>query len=402
MSSVDLKRRPGESELAYINRLGNMKNAGIIDMTWEELSGVFNENLREPGQWWTESAYRKKYANLQHFKDEFGKDVPDDTEANDLKELRRELEREKVKIRDERNEYRKLIRDEARKESYREQFLRSISEEAGRYALEYRPSNYTKPVSNNDMVIALTDLHAGIEIHNFWNDYDGEILKYRLQHYLNRIFEIQERHNSENAFVVLSELISGLIHPGLRVQNNQDLIDQFLMATDYICDFISVLSGRFKEVNVYVAPGNHSRINAKKEQDIAHENMDNLVIPFISARMQNYPNVHCFTNDIEQSMAVFPVRGINVVAVHGDKDAFSSVADNINKLLRTRVDLIITGHLHTLALKTDADVKVVQSGCLSGSDEFAINHRLRGKPEQAICIISDEEGLDCIYDVKFD
>ena len=401
MSSVNLNRNPGESELAYINRIGNYKVAGIIDMTWVELSELFNKNLREPGEWWTESAYRKKFANMRHFKEEFSNDTPDSLEAEELKELRRELEKEKIKVRDERNEYRKLIREEARKESYQEQFIRSIEEAAGKHALDDIAKYHIHTVSDNDMIICLTDIHAGIESHNFWNNYDGDVLKQRLQHYLARIHEIRERHRSQNAYLVVSELLSGIIHPTLRIQNNQDLIDQFLMVTDYLCDFIQNLSTEFNKVNVYVAPGNHSRINPKKDQDLAHENMDNLVIPFLKARLQNYSNVNCLDNLIEQSMAIFTVRGLTVVAVHGDKDSFSSVADNVSKLLNAKVDLVITGHKHTNRMLTDADVKVVQSGCLSGVDEYAVNNRLRNRPEQAVCIISEAEGLDCIYDVKF-
>ena len=401
MASVNLNKRPDESELGYINRIGNYKVSGIIDMTWTELADLFNKNLREPGEWWTESAYRKKFANMRRFKEEFAGDTTDINEIDELKELKRELEKEKVKVRDERNEYRKLIRDEARKESYQDQFIRSIEETAGKYALDNTVKYHIHTVSDNDMIICLTDIHAGIEVHNFWNNYDKDILKERLQHYLSRIHEIRERHKAQNAYLVISELLSGIIHPTLRIQNNQDLIDQFLMITDYLCDFIKDLSTEFNNVNVYVAPGNHSRINPKKDQDLAHENMDNLVIPFLKARLQNYSNVKCWDNLIEQSMAVFNVRKLTVVAVHGDRDSFSSVADNVSKMLGAKVDLVITGHKHTNRMMTDSDVKVVQSGCLSGSDEFAINNRLRNRPEQVVCIISEAEGIDCIYDIKF-
>lgn len=399
----NLSRLPNESELAYISRLGSMKDSGIIDMTWAELANIMNRELRAPGEEYSESAYRKKYAIVRQFRDEHEDDICESVDAKELVELRRELEKERVKIRDERNEYKKLIRDEARKESYKEQFLRAIEETAGYHKLEYVPPSKLSDRlwSKTDLIIPLTDLHSGIEIKNMWNTYDVGVLKERMRHYLDRIFEIQDRHNAECAHVVLSEVLSGIIHPNLRVQNNQDLIEQFLTVTDYICDFLKELSGRFKCVFVYVAPGNHSRINAKKDQDIAHENMDNLLLPFIRATMQNYRNISCCDNEIEQGMAVFPVRGLNVVAVHGDKDNFNDVANSLSKLLRIRIDLILIGHRHTNGLLTDGDIKVVQSGCMSGSDEFAINHRLRNRPEQAVCVITEDEGLDCIYDIKF-
>ena len=397
MSVTDLSRKAGESELAYIRRIGQAKDSGLIDLTWNELADVFNKNLRDDGQTYTESAYRKKYASMRDFSEEFTGE-----EAEDLTELRRELEKEKVKVRDERNEYRKLIRDEARKESYMEQFVRTIEESVGKHALEYDKSRKVSTVVNgSSMIIPLYDLHAGIEINNLWNLYDGDVLKYRLNHYLDRIFEIQKRHGCSDAHVCCSELLSGNIHPLLRIQNNQDLIDQFLMVSDYVCDFLAELSYRFDNVHVYVAPGNHSRINPKKEQNLSHENFDNLLIPFLKAKMQLFNNIYCHGNTVEQSMAIFPVHNINVCAIHGDKDPFLSVADRINKFLKMHIDLIITGHKHTNQFTTSADVKCVQSGCLSGPDEYAIDNRMRNRPEQAVCIITESEGLDCIYDIKF-
>lgn len=399
---LDLNKQSGETELAYINRVGGYKHDGLIDMTWNELADVFNKNLRDDGVAWNESTYRKKFANIRQFGEEFGYSTSS-CDKDELVELRRQLEKEKIKVRDERNEYRKLIREEARKESYLEQFIRTIEETAGNFSLDADENRKVTNIDNekSSMIIPLYDLHAGIEIDNFFNNYNSDILKKRLNHYLDRILEIKQRHKCMDAYVCCSELLSGIIHPTLRIQNNQDLIDQFIMVTDYICDFLAELAYNFEIVNVYVAPGNHSRINPKKEQDIAHENMDNLIIPFVRARMQQFSNVYCWDNDIEQSIALFSVHNINVAAIHGDKDPFETAADRINKFLRVRVDLIITGHKHTNQFRTSADVKCVQSGCLHGSDEYAINNRLRNRPEQAVCIITEKEGLDCIYDIKF-
>ena len=324
----------------------------------------------------------------------------DKSQLSEINARIRELEKEKVKFRDERNEYNKLIRQEARKESYMEQIVRAIYDAADKSRLDY---DYVAPeiTSDSSMIISLTDLHAGIEIHNTWNEYNGDILRDRMNHYLDRVIEIQQRHNVSDAYVVISEALSGLIHPNLRIQNNQDLIEQFLMAVNYIADFLVVIGRHFAHVNVYVAPGNHSRISPKKEESLTHENMDNLIIPFLSAKLQNFRNIHFFENEIEQSMALFNVRGLNVCAVHGDKDSFNTIASTISKFLNVHVDLCLLGHRHTNAMKTDGDIKVVQSGCLSGADEYALNARYRNRPEQAVCIISDSEGLDCIYDVKF-
>ena len=76
-------------------------------------------------------------------------------------------------------------------------------------------------------------------------------------------------------------MVSGIIHNELRIENNQNLIDQFLTVTGYISEFLAELSYKFNTVNVYVCPGNHSRISPKKEDSLKGENIDHLAIPFL-------------------------------------------------------------------------------------------------------------------------
>lgn len=400
--SSSTARLPGESENAYIIRLGDLKSSGVIDMTWTELAEILNKELREdPTEYYSESAYRKRYNLFAQFKEEFGNPT-ESADAAELRELRRELEKERVKVRDERNEYRRLLREEARKESYKDQFVRSICEAAQVYPLDYKekPAEIS-PEGDNDLLISLFDLHTGIKIDSFFNKFDEDVLRERLRHYLDRIIEIQRRHHSRDAFIICSELLSGIIRPTIRLENNQDVIDQFLLATRLVADFVAELSSHFETVNVYVAPGNHSRVTANKEESLTHENLDNLVIPFLRAELREYENVRCWDNEIKSDTVMFPVRNYNVFSVHGDKDTLDNVADNMIHMYGIKPHIIMTGHRHTNALKTVYDVKCIQAGCLNGSDSYCEDKRLRNRPEQVVCVISEAEGLDCIYDVKF-
>ena len=328
----------------------------------------------------------------------------DDKEDEYFKELRlqrQELAKEIVKVRDERTELRRLIREEARKESYKDQFLRNISEHEN-ISLSYDESKRFNGIlkTDNDLIISCTDIHAGIEIDNYFNKFNEEILKDRFNQYLDKIFEVQLRHGSENAFVILSELVSGIIHNELRIENNQNLIEQFLTVTDYLAEFLSELSYRFNRVNVYICPGNHSRISPKKEDSLKGENIDHLAIPFLEAKLQNFENIVFNRNVIEESVAMFNVRGNVIMSSHGDKDQPSSVVQKFTLLFGIRPSIVYLGHRHTNAMSTVYDVKVIESGCLSSVDNYCLDMRLRGRPSQTISVIAND-GLDCLYDVKF-
>lgn len=400
---MNLRKEESENTEQFIWRLGQAKDSGVLDMNWSDIADVINKEIGNEDMPFQESAFRKPYQQAKRFYDAGVFNVFDGDEyIEELRLQRQELAKEKVKVRDERNELNRRIREEARKECYKDQVLRSIAE------YEHSPLLYDENKkfngvlkTDNDLIISLTDLHTGIEIDNYFNKFNDNVLRNRLNQYLDKIFEVQLRHCSENAYVILSELVSGIIHNELRIENNQNLIEQFLTATDYISQFLAELSYRFSDVNVYMCVGNHSRISPKKEDSLKGENIDHLAIPFLRAKLQNFDNINFFDNDMEESIAVFTVRNQMVMASHGDKDSPSNVVQKFTMMFGAKPNLVYLGHRHTNEMSTVYDTKVIQSGCMSGSDNYCMDKRLRNKPEQTISVITDK-GLDCIYDVKFD
>ena len=380
------------------------KNKELYGLNNVEIGKLCNEAF---GVEWDESTHRKKTQNyLKGYNDaksELGNaDQQLQNMIDENKKLIHELAKEQVKTRDERNELRRVIREEARKESYKEQIMRSISEYHCN-PLSYDENKQFTGIlkTDNDLIISCTDIHAGIEIDNYFNKFNEDVLRSRFNQYLDKIFEVQIRHGSENAYVILSELVSGIIHNELRIENNQNLIEQFLSVTNYISQFLAELSYHFNTVNVYVCPGNHSRVMARKEESLKGENIDHLAIPFLQAKLQNFKNINFNTNDIEESIAMFNVRNNVVMSSHGDKDSPSNVVQKFTLLFGIRPSLVYLGHRHTNGLTTVYNTKVIESGTLSGTDNYALDLRLHSKPSQTISVVT-ENGLDCLYDVKFD
>lgn len=401
---TNLHRLENETEESFIWRLGQAKDFGLLDLSWNEIAAIINRTFRiDESEYRTEAAYRKCYSQAKRFY-EAGvfNNIGEDKYFKELQIQKQELKKERVKTRDERNELNRIIREEARKESYQEQILRSISEHQSK-PLSYDKSKQFTGIlkTDNDIVCTVFDVHTGLNVDNYFNKFNENVLKDRLNKYIDKILEVQLRHGSENLNVILSELISGVIHLALRIENNQNMIEQFLTITDYLSQFLAELSYHFNIVNVYICPGNHSRIQAKKEENMRGENMDLLVIPYLEAKLQNFNNIKFNRNKIDSSIAMFTVRGQKIFSVHGDKDPIDSVVQKLTMYTSIKPDIIYIGHRHTNAMLTSYDTKVLQAGCLSGGgDEYCLDKRLRNRAEQIISVIT-QEGLDCIYDVKF-
>ena len=190
--------------------MGQMKDSGQLNMSWDELATVINKEFRgdDDSEYRTEAAYRKPYQQAKRYYESgvFNK-LNEEAYFKELQLQKQQLQKETVKVRDERNELRRVIREEARKESYKDQILRAISE-FNCNPLDYDKSKQFTGIlkTDNDLIISLTDVHAGIYIDNFFNKFNENVLKDRLNHYLDKIFEVQLRQDRKSTRLNSSHL----------------------------------------------------------------------------------------------------------------------------------------------------------------------------------------------------
>ena len=396
-----LNRKSGENEEQYLWRLGQAKDSGLIDLDWNGIADIMNREFREDeSEYRSESAYRKLYQCAVKLFNAgvFDKYTSEDERIRELLEAKHALQIEKQKLSDERTELNRALREQARKEAYIDLVSRQI-QNVEPLKLEYTEKDYRS--TDNDLICHITDLHAGIDIDHWYNRFNMDILRERLWNYLDQLFVIQKRHNSQNCYVVIGEILSGLIHHELRIENNENVVEQFIYVSSLLSEFLAEVSKKFNKVYVYVTPGNHSRVVANKEMSLRGENFDVLLPHYLKASLQNYTSIVIEDNMKDCDVAIFKVRNSNVFGVHGDKDEISNVVQRFTMIFGIKPDIVLMGHRHTNAMTTIYDAKVIQSGCVSGSDNYCLDRRLKNRPEQTVSVV-DDDGLVCIYDVKVD
>lgn len=400
MSDIDSKalRQPNETPKAYRIRL--YKNKDVYGLNNIEIGKLCNEAF---GVNWDESAHRKKTKEYLHgyndAKDELGaSDLQVQNMIEENKLLLQEVKKEKQKLSDERVEFNRQIRQEARKESYADLVKRIICEDVEPINI---PVHYTLFNGTTDLLCHLSDIHTGIEINNWKNVFNEDVLKRRIEKYTSDILDIRGLHQSQDCYLVIGEILSGLIHNNLRLQNNMDLMEQFKYVSELISAMLVRLAYNFNHVYVYTTPGNHSRVVARKEDALDGENMDVLLPFYLKAKMQNIDNISILDNTIEPEIAMFNIRGNNVFSAHGHKDSPATVVQNFTMMFGIKPNIVLLGHRHTNGLTTVYDTKVIESGCVSGSDDYAVSIRKTNKPEQTVSVIGDK-GLICLYDIQLD
>jgi hypothetical protein len=307
-----------------------------------------------------------------------------------------ELRKEKIRLQDQKNALNKLIRDNARKEDIKDILIDVLSD------MDLPKVNFGKVTplkkSDNDLIICLNDIHYGIDIDNYFNKYSPEIFEQRLEKYFYEILKVIDLHSSENAYLFIGgDIISGNIHMPIVAANKINIVKQIMNVTEILVRFIAELNKYFYNVNIIVVPGNHSRID-KKDNAIKDERLDTLIPWHIKARLSSCKTVNVLDNQIDNSIAIWEVRGNKYFGVHGDMDSYKSMVKNLTTFVGEKPKAIITAHLHHNAFDTQQDVKVYMSGSFSGIDDLCISNRIAGRPEQLI-VVCDENGPKCIYDV---
>lgn len=316
---------------------------------------------------------------------------------SELDEKMIELRKERQKFYDQRNAFNKIVRERSRQEELNEIIIDAI------HNGELPRLNYERNIiepSSNDLLVSLNDLHYGAVHSNYWNEYNSDIAKDMMANYLDRIINIADTHNSENCIVWENgDAISGAIHRSIQITNKENVIEQVMGASELIAEFIAELSKHFRIVKFVSVSGNHSRIDPNKDNALVDERLDDLIEWYIAARLQNFENVEIGAGEkIDSTMYLIDIRGKNYCGIHGDFDGSASKVQSLQTMVGRPVYAVLSGHMHHNKVDEVQGVKTVMAGSFLGMDDYCVQKRIYGKPEQMVCVC-DENGIVCHYDI---
>ena len=404
---IELKKLKDENEEQYIWRIAQLKDSGILDMDWTELTEYINKECRDSeDEYRSESAYRKPYQQAKRYYEAGVFSRFNENEYGEkLEEQKRELEKAQIAYRDERNDWNRQNRIESRIESTLDNLeceLKNIGQNC--FIIDNAPEEFE---GDNSLIIMLSDLHTGQTFDSPFGRYNTDILKERMNQLLKKAIKIGKMHKSVMANVVLlGDQISGNIHNTIQVSNRENVIDQIEIASEIITWFCVELAKTFPFVHVYECAGNHSRLVSNKELAIHDERLDNLITWIVKKLTSHIDTIKVHDhkcNRIDSGISVFDLYGKEYVAVHGDYDVLNKTGvGNLSMMLGRIPYAIMNGHNHYPSNTDVNGVKVIQGGSMAGSgDNYTIEKRLSGKPNQTI-LVCDENGIDCIYNVELD
>lgn len=393
---MQIDRRDNETDLDYHRRLvyGKLVDKTLADIDYTELAELI---YGQPYS--SDVARRMLYGSkrtLELVDEERASEAKSSSYGDDIDSKLIELRLERQKFYDMRMAFNKVVRERARQEELNEILVNAVRS-GDLPSLEYEPC-IIEP-SDNDLLCSLNDIHYGADVHNAWNTYNPEVCRQMMCRYLDRIIEIGERHHSENCYVFANgDEISGSIHLTIQVSNKENVIEQVKGVSELIAEFLAELSKHFNTVTFVSVAGNHSRLSTKENSPI-DERLDDLVEWYLGARLQNFKNVvigGC--EKIDSTMYLLDIRGKTYAGVHGDYEPGQQQVTALQTFAKRPLYAILSGHKHHNKVDVVQGIKTVMGGSFIAMDDFCVQKRIYGRPEQIVCVC-DNTGIVCHYDV---
>ena len=393
-----LIKKENETEFEFMLRTCIAKHNKEIDADWSEIVEAFNLNCHQ-------DTLRKKFCGpfaMQHVVEYYEKKLLEthNEQPNEVvKEIElkmHELYKERVKLRDERGELRRLLSTEARWEN-----ILDILREA---VVAYEPTPTDHIVhhkyvgSKNEACLLLSDWHVGSEIRTFHNTFNLDIAKGRVKKLKEDTIKYCKLHQIETLYVeMLGDLISGNIHITTRLGNTEDVIQQTIETAEILSEFIYDLSKEVPNIKLVYAIGNHGRVSANVKESINEENFEYLIRWHLETKLKNIDNIEWLHNVINKEICVYTLdNGRTIASAHGHKEKnYKDAVKNLSHYLDVvKVDEVHIGHFHNQQMINN----VIVNGCLSGADDYAQDLRYNGRPSQTLRVYN-EDGNFITYEI---
>lgn len=390
-----LNRKDGETFKEYQIRLYTDK--ALLKLTNKEIGELLN---KESGNKYDESKYRKEAVNWISGIEYAVKKNMDEDELIKLEDRQFKLYKQQVRTRDKLREYRKVLRDGSRLDN-----LVDAMEDIGKEMNENYPFKFNRASKEKNKekvaVLLLSDLHYGMKFEHFFGSYNIKKCEENMNKVINETIEYCSMMKVKDLKIInLGDNISGKIHLGTRVSNEEDAISQIMHVSELLAKSIAEISKKFNSVEYIDTLDNHSRISEDKNQSLEVENLGRLITWYLEPRLANVKNLKIVKERLDETISAIDILGSDCYAVHGHLDQISTMTKKITMMTKTIPHTIFSAHIHHSEEKDDGCVQLVINGSMIGTDQYAKEKRLISQPMQKLLIYAKQDDKVYIDSVK--
>ena len=283
------------------------------------------------------------------------------------------------------------------------------------------PVTRGKPIVH--LVALLSDPHTG-EVTDLaetdgWGIYNPAILEQRLGNYATNLLKwtnVQRGgYDIKNCHVVLlGDMVSGDIHPGLTITNACPVPMQIILAGRVVAGFVASMAAHFKTVTVHaIAGSNHSRLSRKPQfKQGSYNSYDVTAYEHARVLTRNCKNVQFHMYAAKKQ--VVEMAGYNWLCGHGDwirawmglpwygltREMSREALRRLEKVMEQvrndepvdqHFDYVLAAHWHVPFV--GPSFKSIINGAVTGTNELDHTLGRHAPPQQVSALVSPEHGL---------
>ena len=366
---TDYKRLPNETDEALILRVCRDKD---IIGSWDDVAVVLNKLL---GANYRPNTYRNNFQSYNKFR-QVDLEKSESSLLEEIKEQRRELEKEKIQIQTANIERNRINRAESRHKMYYQYVGTAIQSLP---MPDFRPL-YSDFENKVEYLVTLADVHYGANFKSENNEYSPAIAKERFEYLSARIVSFVQSHKLRKIHIVsLGDLVQGVLRVSDLKINDSSVVKAVVEISRLVALFLNEISA-YVMVEYYHSPtANHTQIRplGTKASEIADEDLEYVIGNYIKDLCANNDRITVHLADEGKQYIEIPIFDYEIVAMHGHqiKNIETSVRD-MSMLKRTFIDYLILGHFHNgkeiPSFESSCyDTEVLVSPSFIGSDPYS-------------------------------
>lgn len=406
-----LKKLPEENEDQYIWKVGQAKDSGLLDSTWEELTPRLNAELGiDETEWRGSSAFRKAYRWMQRAYDNvFRQNGFIGVQGDELDMKKRALEKEKIKLRTEKLEYNRWLREEARDELICERILEAIRDLPPLDVPEILPAHIEGRVYNDrEGCLIFADTHYGVDLKitglfgETINEYTPEIFEQRMWNLLTQVIDICQKEGFTSLNVYdLGDEVDGILRVSQLWKLRYGVIESTVRYGRFITEWLNELSKYVYIKYQMVKDSNHCQLRLLNQPKgtFKDENMAYIIAEKIMDRLENNPNFEFIQNPTGY---VFDnIVGYNLLGIHGEGKGLESAIKDFSKTYGVEISFLIGGHKHhqnssNIGIRSD----VISVPSVIGVDDYSLSLHKTSDPGATLFVLEAGKGKTMEYNIK--
>jgi len=388
---MELGKRETENAQQYLWRIGNLKDAGVIAESWDQLTPILNESTSYEK---CADSWRKEFGIAKRYYENVFK-----TESSDVMKaevLKRQAQTKNI-------ETNKWLREYARDEMILEEIKECVSNMTPLPPPE--PSVALK--QDRVGVLCFGDEHFGTQFKIYGlngeviNEYNEKIFVDRMMKMYSKTLAIVMENRLTDLYVfTFGDFADGILRTSQLLKLQYGIVESTVKYAEYLATWLNALTSVVR-VHFQTTPGNHTelRMIGQPKGTFKNENMDIIVRAYLKARLSENKNFEMKENPTNYIYE--DIFGYKFLGVHGEVNGTSNVIKDFATAYNTKINYFMAGHKHhRMADEAGCDVEFIGIPSVIGVDPYAMSLNVTSNPAATLLLVEEGSGLVAQHFIK--